>query len=413
MAIQYHIRRLRRGVRDASALVVQNLRLALIPLVAKLRELQEAAGAHLQQTRRQIRRHSVAHPRPTPVNSIGEVSAPQAAAAATVNLPEDLPTATQTSTSTPPAPLDARSCPEDLIYWDNLNGIDEDADSVDINSRNVDAAATEDIPPEHIVLVLPSNGNTSAHFKNSELAIRRKAADSLLNQIRDVIADKSFRYTDHIRTAPRKGVKTRARTTILELDRHLSLFCQLYTYCRARMQALGADEQILNHFQPLKKEDVRSSTAVLRPNQAGSTKLKLSWIWQSMDRRIMADPNEGLDTSDPATLLECELMIFRGILTLNICPAVRRIHWLRGRASAQRWAEETMLVPYEMQWTVRYFMHKSNFWDSELCRGTTLTAGARAYAERKKMMWRHMAEFADKEFKLNTAHYVSPIAVDR
>jgi hypothetical protein len=27
-----------------------------------------------------------------------------------------------------------------------------------------------------------------------------------------------------------------------------------------------------------------------------------------------------------------------------------------------RWGEEVTLTTYEMEWTVRYFIHKSNFW---------------------------------------------------
>ncbi len=68
---------------------------------------------------------------------------------------------------------------------------------------------------------------------------------------------------------------------------------------------LQADEDTLSAYQVLQKDDVKCSTAVLQPNKAGSTKLKLSWIWHSVDRRVIA----GLptpETSDPATLAECK-----------------------------------------------------------------------------------------------------------
>ncbi|KJA12757.1 hypothetical protein HYPSUDRAFT_210154 [Hypholoma sublateritium FD-334 SS-4] len=88
-----------------------------------------------------------------------------------------------------------------------------------------------------------------------ELLMRRKTADALLNQIRELIADKSFRYTEHIRAAPRKGVRTRARTTLVDLDRQLSFLCQVYSYCRGRMVVLGADRELLTNYRLLTHDD--------------------------------------------------------------------------------------------------------------------------------------------------------------
>ena len=45
--------------------------------------------------------------------------------------------------------------------------------------------------------------------------------------------------------------------------------------------ALNCGESILHKYCILMKEDLKSSTAILKPNQPGSTNLKLSWIWQS------------------------------------------------------------------------------------------------------------------------------------
>lgn len=192
------------------------------------------------------------------------------------------------------------------MYWDNLHGIDDDAVATNVNNSVSEGNPSADIPPEHTALVLASNGNTDNDYEMPELLMRRKTADALLNQIRELIADKSFRYTEHIRAAPRKGVRTRARTTLVDLDRQLSFLCQVYSYCRGRMVVLGADRELLTNYRLLTHDDVRCSTAVLKPNMPGSTQLKLSWIWQSIDRRIMADPTENMDTSDPATLLECK-----------------------------------------------------------------------------------------------------------
>lgn len=193
---------------------------------------------------------------------------------------------------------------ETLLYWDNLLDIAEAADP----ANGADLPDSDEVPPEKILLVLPSNGTVADVHRGLELSFRKRKAKSLLNQIREMIAEKSFKYTDEIRNAPRKGVRTRGQTSVLELNRHLAFLCQVYSWNRARMEELGADAATLDYYKILEKADVKCSTAVLKPNKAGSTRLKLSWIWQSPDRRIIAgvavDP-ENPEHSDPDTLLEC------------------------------------------------------------------------------------------------------------
>jgi hypothetical protein len=96
-----------------------------------------------------------------------------------------------------------------------------------------------------------------------------------------MIAEKSFQYSNVIRVAPRKSIRTRARMALVELDRRISFHCRAYKRCRAAMIRLGANADILSRFQNLEKEHIKSSTAVVDPNIPGSSTLKLSWIWQS------------------------------------------------------------------------------------------------------------------------------------
>ena len=115
---------------------------------------------------------------------------------------------------------------------------------------------------------------------------------------------------------------------------------------------------------------------------------------------------------------------------LNICRSnadvVQRVHWLRGRAQRDRWAEEVILVTYEMQWTVRHFQHNAGIWQQRAGftpAGAGLTAagasvapaaagvtiagadkrrlqahGPAAYAARKAEMWMEMAISAQQAF---------------
>ena len=88
---------------------------------------------------------------------------------------------------------------------------------------------------------------------------------------------------------------------------------------------------------------------------------------------------------------------------------VKRVHWLRARAQHMRWREECILVRYEMEWTVRYFLHKSDLWT--LGDHTNIAAGAVAYAHRQAAMWRDLAHYADQSFKSVNVNYKSPLFV--
>ena len=61
------------------------------------------------------------------------------------------------------------------------------------------------------------------------------------------------------------------------------------------MVRLGADQNVLNKFCILSREDVRASTGILKPNIPGSSNLRLSWIWQN-----------GQSGSGPDTMRECK-----------------------------------------------------------------------------------------------------------
>jgi hypothetical protein len=61
-----------------------------------------------------------------------------------------------------------------------------------------------------------------------------------------------------------------------------------------------------------------------------------------------------------------------------------------------------------MQWTVRYFLHKSKEWTGG-AEQLTISPGARAYALRQGDMWGKLADAADKVFVDTTSQYISPM----
>jgi len=190
----------------------------------------------------------------------------------------------------------------------DFDNIDEDNDKDDNNPWDIiyerDEAA---ILPESRQLSMPSTWTTNndrywemgfnLHFREVELTLHMNQADSALNGLRETIADKSFQYSHVIRVAPCQVICTRARTAIAKLNHTIVYLCRVYSRCCTAMVALGADDSTLTKYRIIVKEDVKTSTALLNPNEPSSSQLRLSWIWQT------GSPS---NTSNVEELRECE-----------------------------------------------------------------------------------------------------------
>lgn len=167
-------------------------------------------------------------------------------------------------------------------------------------------------PIEHQIIALPSNGNVDYTHCSLELRHRITRADHHLNRIRELIAEKSFQYSHVIRSSPRKSVTTRSRAAIKKLNLEMAVQCRLYSRCRARMVGLGADPVTQTRLRALSPDDVKASTAIINPNEPGSTGLRLSWIWQTASghRFGLADgAGAGTGADHSANTRECKFQI--------------------------------------------------------------------------------------------------------
>lgn len=136
---------------------------------------------------------------------------------------------------------------------------------------------TTSISPENVRLALPSTSGAPARA-TVELTHRKLQAQRHLQNLREVIAEKSFLYSHVIRVAPKKAVRTRAHGNISKLNTTIAYLSRAYGRCRAAMIRLGVDQE--KHLI-LAPEDVRASTAIRDPNEPGSTTHRLSWIWHA------------------------------------------------------------------------------------------------------------------------------------
>ena len=160
----------------------------------------------------------------------------------------------------------------------------------------------------------------------SKSCLEKNQAKTHLNHLHELIAEKSFQYSNLIWGAPRKHVITRARGTVKGINMQISFHSQVYSQCQSRLIHISADTPTLQQFRELKRQDIRASTAILTPNEAGSTTLELSWIWHNVVRHIL--PRADADFSDnPATILECILFSIQ-LYPLAEIFQVRHVHWL-------------------------------------------------------------------------------------
>jgi hypothetical protein len=202
--------------------------------------------------------------------------------------------------------------------WDDEENMDDLLDDADPPAEQVVDGPMEPLPggadnpnpPELLTISFPSNGNMGATHLGAELRLRKAQAHTQLTQIRELIAEQSFRFEDEIRDGPRRDVITRGRSTVKELGRDIAYHTQVYGRCRARLVDLGADAATLRQFQVLTKEHTKTSTAILSPNTPGSSTVKLSWIWTAVTGRLLPDVLPADAATDHQTMLECMSSLF-------------------------------------------------------------------------------------------------------
>ena len=172
----------------------------------------------------------------------------------------------------------------------------ENLDDEMLQQGPIDQGDSNVIAIENRPLPLPSYIGRHEELGDIELRLRQQQASRILLSIQTTVADKSFQYSHVLRVAPRKSVKTRARSAIAKLNSKIATDCCTYNRCRSVMVRLGADASILDRFKLLTRADVKASTALLNPNIPGSSSIRLSWIWQH---------GNALQNGSSDSLLEC------------------------------------------------------------------------------------------------------------
>ncbi|KAF8225718.1 hypothetical protein L208DRAFT_1305158 [Tricholoma matsutake] len=164
-------------------------------------------------------------------------------------------------------------------------------------------------------------------------------------------------------------------------DQSLWLHAQIYCSAWESLVALEAPREILEQFQVLEQIHLKTSTTLLdpsggekKPDPTCSTSKhdQLPWLWF-------------LDVAGDS-------------ISSNHLNEFHCVNWLRVKASFDRTTEETILVNYEMKWTILFFEHQAKEWTSR--EREAWSAGHQMYACKRQVMWSGFAKTARTSFEL-------------
>ena len=230
-------------------------------------------------------------------------------------------------------------------------------------------------------------------YRIIELVLWRWQACQHLTDLWGAIADKSFQYSQVLHVAPGKMICNCARSSIKKLNDVISFYCHAYTKCHLAMIWLAAGEHILSSFPMLSKNKMWRLAWH-------------SWLLTSPGHPLFVFPGYGRLISwqqktphQPCKNVHAQFAIYNYLIALS----VRCVHWLRARAQKEHWEEEVILIQYEMQWTVQYFLHNRGLWEEH--HRNSIGLGLVAYAAHKASMWNFMALHADHTFSEQNSQY--------
>ena len=160
--------------------------------------------------------------------------------------------------------------------------------------------------PEVAMIPLPSYLGAArckslgiAALVQQEAMLREGQANDALHAIRVGLADKAVIFRKTVRSSNTQSGTTRAWNQVNVVSKVVALNAKKYSVCRTQLSQLGAAE-LLKKFLPLKKGDLKASSAVADPSARGQRNSTLPWFWSL---------NIQGDSSDSDWMTECTSLI--------------------------------------------------------------------------------------------------------
>ncbi|KAI0684999.1 hypothetical protein C8T65DRAFT_712839 [Cerioporus squamosus] len=223
-----------------------------------------------------------------------------------------------------------------------------------------------------------------AAVRSWERTVRESQANDALSDVRTHIVTSEMLRLKKL-DSTRKAITTRMGNKIRRKNSEVVAAADEYRRARVALVALGMDEHD-PLFRPLLKRDLTKFTMSSGHQVLGESSKKVSWIWEDFSFvDAQGDDRYG-----------------------EFMKEVRRVHWFRTSALAQRWAEELKLVTEEMFRTVRFFRHFRLHWlSSASAHESGGSLGDAAYARKQAHRYYRLLEKCKKHFSGTSVDIVS------
>lgn len=174
-------------------------------------------------------------------------------------------------------------CP--VTVCNSLDDCEDYSDFDEDQNPDLDVHNASIFQPELTVIPLPSNIGAVrcrelglTNLIKEEIALREGQANDALHAIRVHLGDKAVLFRNTVRSAKSQASSTRAWTRVRSVETAVNLHARIYSKCRSQLAKLP-DHDLLKKYLPLKKEDLKASSAVADPNARGQRDTTLSWFW--------------------------------------------------------------------------------------------------------------------------------------
>jgi hypothetical protein len=191
---------------------------------------------------------------------------------------------------------------EALEEWDGVDPVglvseDDDWDAEDnvevISSPEAsissDLESGEDellVYAENMALSLPSrldktyiSNHRLETLARQEIELRVGQANDALAALRVELGHKSLLFRSKVRYSKNQKGKTRAWKEVAQSAGRVAKHVSCYRRARNALERLEADEDILEKYREIKKEDLKMSSDMVEENRFGQRNDTLAWFW--------------------------------------------------------------------------------------------------------------------------------------
>ena len=248
-------------------------------------------------------------------------------------------------------------------------GEEEDAASSGTSSDEADFGADLEYDegellayPETMALSLPSRlgkDYISRHgletLAKGEIELRVGQANDSLAALQVELGHKSLLFCSKVWYSKNQKGKTRAWKEVAQSAGRLMKHVARYQCAQQALHRLEADEEILEKYQDIKKENLKMRSDMVYENRFGQRNDTLAWFWRLGPQT---------DAEGDLWMEECTWILpLKLIGGTDARGSVYRVNWLGAKCRHDRWDEDLDQLRHEMTWTLLYFEFLRLSWE--------------------------------------------------